>query len=112
VDEGCIVTVNVNIDGDCVWASCPSSAPYVVGCNITMGGKDCRGCVAHSSGSNKVYFQEGNDCGSGKVTGQLYCSSKPGSKLDSGNCPINKKYKYYESDPGDCPVVGSGGTGC
>ena len=112
VDEDCIVTVNVNINGDCVWAKCPSNAPYIVGCNITMGGKDCRGCVANSSGSSKVYFQEGNDCGSGSVKGQLYCSSKPGSKLNSSNCPINKKYKYYESDPDDCPDLGSGGTGC
>lgn len=111
VDEGCIVTVNVNIDGDCVWAACPASAPHPVGCKITMAGSDCRGCIANAQGSSKVYFQEGNQCGAGKVTGQLFCSSVPASGLDAGNCSINKTIKYYEKDASKCPAFGSG-DGC
>jgi hypothetical protein len=113
VDEGCVVTVNVDIDGDCVWTSCPPSAPHPVGCNITMAGGDCRGCVANASGSSKVYFQEGNQCGAGHVSGQLYCSSVPANGLDAGNCSINKTYKYHESTPSGCPELGDGsGDGC
>jgi len=111
VDEDCIVTVNVDIDGDCVWASCPSSAPYPVGCNINMAGGDCRGCIANAAGSSKVYFQEGNQCGAGKVTGQLFCSSVQASGLDASNCIINKTYKFYEVSPSGCPAIGSG-SGC
>jgi hypothetical protein len=111
VDEGCVVTVNVNINGDCVWVSCPANAPHAVGCNINMAGDDCRGCVAYAAGSGKVYFQEGNKCGSGHVQGQLFCSSAPGSGLNSGNCNINKQKKYYPTSPGGCPALGNG-DGC
>jgi hypothetical protein len=111
VDEGCVVIVQVDLDGDCVWASCPSSAPHPVGCNITMAGGDCRGCVANAQGSSKVYFQEGNQCGAGKVTGKLHCSSVAAGGLDAGNCTINKTYTFYEEDPAKCPAIGSG-NGC
>ena len=110
IDEGCVVTVNVNIAGDCVWASCPPQTPHPVGCVIAMAGNDCRGCVAHAPGSAKVYFQEGNVCGSGWVTGQLFCSSVPNGGLNALNCVINKKAKFYEQSPSGCPT--SGGDGC
>lgn len=103
VDEGCKITVNVNVSGDCVTVSCPSNAPYPVGCNITMGGGDCRGCVAHSSGSSKVYFQEGNKCGGSPVQGYLICSNVQSGSLNSSNCYFNKQKKYYESSSSKCP---------
>jgi hypothetical protein len=112
VDEGpCLVEVTVNLAGDCVWASCPANAPHPVGCNITMAGGDCRGCIANAPGSSNVYFQEGNQCGAGKVTGVLYCSSVAKNGLDAGNCAINKVYKYYEANPSGCPELGDG-NGC
>lgn len=108
IDEGC--PVKVAFSGDCVWVTCPASAPYPVGCSITMDGGDCRGCVAHASGSSQVYFQEGDSCSSSGTTGHLLCSSAPGSGLDATNCNFDKKYKYYVAAPEDCPT--DGGTGC
>jgi len=108
VDEGCMVSVKVYLNGDCLTASCPAMAPYPVGCNITMGGGDCRGCVANTPTSSKVYFQEGNNCGAGYVKGTLYCSSKPGAGLNASNCQINKKKKYYPKNKSGCPALGGG----
>ena len=45
VDEGCIVSVPIS-GSDCATVSCPSTAPFPVGCNVTMGGSDCTACVA------------------------------------------------------------------
>lgn len=113
VDEGCINKVTVQISGDCVSVTCPASAPYPVGCKITMGGSDCRGCVAHSAGSSKVYFQEGDQCGGSNVQGQLFCSNVQGKGLDASNCGFNKTVKSYVSSAGDCPDSDSGcGTLC
>jgi hypothetical protein len=112
VDEGCVVNVSVPVSGDCVWVSCPSNAPYPVGCSITMGGADCRGCVANAPGSSVVYFQEGEECGGGSsaVNGQLLCSSVPGGGLDTSNCGFAKKHRYYVPSESDCPT--GGGDGC
>ncbi len=104
VDDGCTLNIPVNIDGDCVTASCPPQAPYAIGCQITMSGNDPRGCVANN-GSSVVYFQEGDKCGAGHVSGTLLCSSQPGSPLDANNCPINKSTKYYPSDKSGCPAT-------
>ena len=105
IDNGCptTVTLNLNIDGDCVTASCPSNAPFPVGCNVTFSGGDSRGCVASSPGSAVVYFQEGNQCGAGHVSGTLSCSSEQGGGLNAGNCPINKPDTYYPSSSSGCP---------
>lgn len=113
VDEGCVVTATVPVSGDCVTVSCPANAPYPVGCTITMGGADCRGCVANAPGSSQVYFKEGDECGGGSsaVQGQLLCSSVPSGNLDASNCGFNKSKQYYVSSPGDCPQ-NDGGTGC
>jgi hypothetical protein len=109
-DEGCVNTVTVPISGDCVTVTCPPGAPHPVGCNIIMGGIDCRGCVAHAAGSSQVYFQEGDICTSSGVQGHLLCSSVPSGGLDASNCNVNKLQQHYVASPADCPT--SGGTGC
>ncbi len=103
VDEGCLVMVPVDIDGDCVRAACPAWAPYPVGCNLVMDGGDNRGCVASTVTGSEVYFQEGNVCGAGHVMGTLTCSSQPGAPLDQQNCALNKSKKFFVQNPDDCP---------
>jgi hypothetical protein len=102
-DEGCVIDVEVHLDGDCLTASCPPQAPYPIGCDITMAGGDSRGCVASTPTSSTVYFQEGNACGAGKVTGTLKCSSQPGAKLDQTTCAINKSDKFFPDTKDGCP---------
>ncbi len=105
IDEGCDLAVPVDIDGDCVTASCPPQAPHPVGCMITMSGGDPRGCIANSGGA-LVYFQEGDRCGAGHVSGTLYCSSQPGgAPLGESNCAINKSTKFYAPTPAGCPAT-------
>ena len=103
VDEGCAVLAILSVAGDCVARTCPSAAPYPVGCNITMAGSDSRGCAASRPGKSNVYFKEGNSCSSGSVTGVLYCSSVKGSGLTSSTCKINKKNAYYPTNKSGCP---------
>ena len=112
VDENCDgrdnacdpITVDVDIDGDCVTARCPAIAPYPVGCDIDFEGGDERGCVANDVGSSVVYFQEGDACGAGHLEGALFCSSfLPPEPLNEDNCPINKRRKFYEDDRDGCP---------
>jgi hypothetical protein len=103
IDEDCIIDLEVDIDGDCVTASCPPQAPYPISCNIVMSGNDSRGCVANAPGSAVVYFQEGDNCGAGHVTGTLQCSSQLGAPLSQANCPINKSDKFYPANKSDCP---------
>jgi len=103
VDEACVVEVPVDIDGDCVTASCPPEAPHPIGCAITMDGNDSRGCVANGPGSPDVYFQEGDKCGVGHVGGTLSCSSQQGAALSEMNCTINKSDKFYPTSPSGCP---------
>jgi hypothetical protein len=112
VDEDCdgkdqlcpgTTAVTLNINGDCVTASCPPNAPYPVGCNVTFVGGDHRGCVANTPGSPVVYFQEGDVCSAGHLSGTLLCSSQPGGALNATNCPINKPTKYYPPTKSGCP---------
>lgn len=98
-----VVSVPVNIDGDCVTAMCPAAAPYPIGCDIVMSGGDSRGCVASTPTSSTVYFQEGDVCGAGHVSGTLLCASEPGMGLDETNCVINKATRYYPPDRNGCP---------
>jgi hypothetical protein len=102
-EDACLLDQEVDINGDCVTASCPPQAPYPVGCSITMHGNDPKGCIANAPGSSEVYFQEGDACGAGRVTGILRCSSKPAAELNEINCQINKPDKYYERTREDCP---------
>jgi hypothetical protein len=96
--------VQLSIDGDCVTARCPASAPYPVGCDIHLQGGDNRGCVANDYGTSVVYFQEGDACHAGHVSGQLFCSSfLPPDSLDAENCPINKDRQFHVDDRDDCP---------
>ncbi len=103
VDEGCVVVVPVDIDGDCVKASCPAWAPYPVGCKVVMDGGDDRGCVASTVTGSEVYFQEGDVCGAGHVMGTLTCSSQPGAALDQQNCALNKSKKLFVQRSDQCP---------
>ncbi len=106
VDEGCppvMCNVNVSLNGDCLTARCPGNCAFPVGCDITMAGDDDRGCVASSPGNPVVYFQEGNNCGAGRVTGTLRCSSVAGAGLNAGNCRINKPRAFYPANSASCP---------
>lgn len=95
--------LNIDIDGDCLTATCPAEAPYPVGCNIDMDGGDERGCVASQPTSSVVYFQEGDACGAGHVGGTMLCSATPGLPLTEANCPMNKSQKFYPMASNDCP---------
>ncbi|MEZ4392767.1 MAG: MopE-related protein [Polyangiales bacterium] len=108
-DEECPMTricmVSVNLNGDCVTTRCPADCPYPVGCDITMAGGDPRGCVASTPRSPVVYFQEGDVCGAGRVTGTLRCSNVPGGGLNASNCPINKPQRIYPASRSGCPAT-------
>ncbi|MBM4369795.1 MAG: hypothetical protein FJ102_26530, partial [Deltaproteobacteria bacterium] len=96
-------SLQVSLDGDCVTATCPPDNPYPVGCDIVMAGGDERGCVASTPDNPEVYFQEGNVCGAGNVSGTLACAARPGDPLSAENCPINKPVAYYPATPDGCP---------
>lgn len=103
-DEECeVLVVDIDIDGDCVTASCPESHPFPIACDIVFEGGDDRGCVAYVPGSSEVYFQEGDVCSAGHLSGTMTCSTEEGGALDEDSCPINKDERFYESDPDDCP---------
>jgi hypothetical protein len=111
IDEDCngknekcpVVPVMLLLIGDCVTASCPPSDPYPVGCLVFLSGNDHRGCVANTPGSSVVYFQEGDKCDKGLVTGTIYCSKKQGAPLSFLNCPLNKKLPIYPQSSSGCP---------
>ena len=103
IDEAGNVIVDVNINGDCVFAACPSLAPYPVGCDIIMQGGDPRGCVASQANLSAVYFQEGDQCSAGQVSGTLICSCVPAEGLNAANCSINKPQAMHVSEPWECP---------
>jgi hypothetical protein len=109
IDEGCDLNVMVNIDGDCIYVSCPPQAPYPIGCSINMQGGDSRGCVASTPTGSTVYFKEGDKCpifgfgDAGHIDGSLLCSTQPGAPLNDMNCPINKTDKFYPPDASGCP---------
>ena len=101
-EQGCVIT-NINIRGDCVTAECPNRAPYPIACDINFQGNDPRGCVAYRPGESSVYFQEGNQCGVGRVVGTMTCSTIQGGRLNANNCPINKEETYYPRQSRNCP---------
>jgi hypothetical protein len=101
---GCTVEVKIDIDGDCVSAKCPASAPYPVGCDVAFIGDTPCGCVAGTPTSSSVFFKEGKSCGSGHLTGTLLCSCKVGAGLNATNCKIKEKtYRYYPTSSSGCP---------
>ena len=103
---GCTVEVKIDIDGDCVSAKCPASAPYPVGCDVAFIGDTPCGCVAGTPTSSSVFFKEGKSCGSGHLTGTIQCSCKVGAGLNATNCKIKEKtYKYYPTSSAGCPTA-------
>lgn len=104
-DPGCVVDVDIFLLGDCITASCPSTHPYPVGCEVFFSPGDDRGCIASTPGSSAVYFQAGDQCSAGLVTGTLSCSTQMGAPLDAASCPINKPIPIYASSPSGCPEI-------
>ena len=100
-----IVEVDIFLFGDCLTASCPSEAPYPIGCMVFFTPGDHRGCVASRPDSSTVYFQAGDECDAGFVTGTLLCSSEMGAPLNNMTCPINKPTPIHVRDSGDCPEI-------
>jgi hypothetical protein len=103
VDEGCDINLEIVINGDCAWASCPPQAPYVVGCKLDFQGATPRGCVSYAPGSSLIFLKEGDYCDQGKVVGTLSCSNRLGIALNATSCPINKTETFYVTDPAQCP---------
>lgn len=99
------IAVQLFLLGDCITATCPPEAPYPVGCDVFFTPGDTRGCVASTPDNSTVYFQAGDQCDQGLVTGTLYCSTEMGAPLDQQSCPINKQIKFYPPDPSGCPAV-------
>jgi len=99
------VAVDLFLVGDCVTASCPPEAPYPVGCEVFFTPGDDRGCVASRPDDPTVYFQAGDECDAGLVSGTLYCSDTPGAPLDQSSCPINKPDPRHVDDRDMCPEI-------
>ena len=108
VDEACLCEMVLNISGDCVTAACPAQCPYPVGCNIIFQGGDKRGCVAAHPQQSQVYFQEGDQCGAGSLSGTLTCSSVPGEGLTPNTCAINKPQPIWATFTGNALIQTNG----
>ncbi len=100
-----VVCQNISLFGDCLTVSCPASAPYPQSCNVFFTPGDDRGCVANAPNSSVVYFQAGDQCNAGFVTGELCCAKTPQPPLTQQNCPINKPTQFHVSDPNQCPAT-------
>ena len=105
--SGCADCIDIAVSvADCGSVTCPAAYPYPVGCSITMGGTDSRGCVVHASGSPMVTFKVGSACSGtadGIVKGIVRCSKTIGAPLNATSCPINKPSKYYPMSLSGCP---------
>lgn len=99
-----VIEVELFFYGDCVTADCPASHPHPQGCSVFFTPGDDRGCVAHAPLSRTVYFQAGDQCNAGFVTGTLYCGMDP-VNLSSGNCPINKPVQLHVDQSTQCPEL-------
>ena len=106
IDEGVCFIQDLDLDEDCLTVSCPNQAPHPIACTVNFDGDDPRGCIAFRPGRSSVYFQEGNRCGFGRVTGTLTCSTRPSSNgLNEMNCPMNKPVRLYTNDRNRCPFT-------
>jgi hypothetical protein len=76
-----------------------------VSCEVFFSPGDDRGCVASTPLDPVVYFQAGDECNAGFISGTLSCSSTPGPALTQASCPINKPIQFHPPDPGGCPEV-------
>ncbi|MBK7586183.1 MAG: hypothetical protein IPI67_39115 [Myxococcales bacterium] len=101
-DEVC---QSINLFGDCLTVSCPTTAPYPKSCNVFFSPGDDRGCVASTPLSSTVYFQAGDQCNLGIVTGTLCCSKTPQAALTQQSCPINKPQPIHATAKSECPTV-------
>lgn len=91
--------------GDCLTMACPASHPYPKGCNVLFTPGDDRGCVASDPSSPVVYFQAGDQCNAGFVTGTLCCAKTPQPPLNQATCPINKPIPIHTSSQASCPAT-------
>jgi len=113
IDEDCdgkdatcdVVCQDISLFGDCLSISCPPSMPYPKSCQVFFTPGDDRGCVANAPGSSSVYFQAGDQCNAGFVTGKLCCAATPQAPLDNQSCPINKPVQYHVAQKSECPAV-------
>ncbi|GMV14618.1 MAG: hypothetical protein KJ015_24000 [Myxococcales bacterium] len=107
VDQPCSdeVCQSINLFGDCLTVSCPANAPYPKSCNVFFSPGDERGCVASTPTSSVVYFQAGDQCNVGLVTGTLCCSKTPQAPLTQQSCPINKPQPIHATSKSECPAI-------
>lgn len=106
-DQPCAdeVCQSINLFGDCLTVSCPANAPYPKSCNVFFSPGDDRGCVASTPSSSTVYFQAGDQCNVGLVTGTLCCSKTPQAPLTQQSCPINKPQQFHVTSKTECPAI-------
>lgn len=97
------VTITIDLDGDCLEVMCPPEAPFVLGCDVDFEGNDPRGCVALLEDGHGLYYQEGDDCDAGHLSGTMTCGSVAGAPLSPALCPINKPDPIYAPSPSYCP---------
>lgn len=115
-----VVTVSFEGDAplDCVEASCPAQAPYVVGCDLIFSqnaGPFPWACIETSTGSRLFFVESGISCQfSYLVEGSLTCSSEPpAAPLDGSTCLTqNRPVQYFVADRCDCPLAAQYIDGC
>lgn len=100
-----VICQNISLFGDCLTVSCPSSAPYPMSCSVFFTPGDDRGCVASTPNSSVVYFQAGDQCNAGFVTGELCCTTTPQPPLTQQTCPINKPQQFHVQSSAECPAI-------
>lgn len=107
VDAPCDAPIcqSISLFGDCLTASCPANAPYPESCQVFFTPGDDRGCVASVPTSPVVYFQAGDECNAGFVSGTLCCSTTPKPPLTQQTCPINKPQPIHVASKTECPAV-------
>lgn len=99
------VCQSISLFGDCLTVSCPANAPYPESCQVFFTPGDDRGCVASVPTSPVVYFQAGDQCNAGFVTGTLCCTTTPQPPLTQQTCPINKPVQYHVASKNECPTT-------
>ena len=104
IDDPCDeICQDISLFGDCLTVSCPPTHPYPASCNVFFTPGDHRGCVASTPTSSSVYFQAGDACNAGFVTGTLCCGTSPSAPLNQASCPINKPKQFHVTSPDQCP---------
>lgn len=105
VVEDTTSTLTVTVDTlECRTIICPLTHPYVVGCNVTMGGASSIACAANVTTGRTIVFKEGQSCGDISVRGTVTCSTAAGSGLTRETCVMNKPTPLYVSTLSACPT--------